>query len=306
MPQASDALEAQEEALVRMLGALAPAFPVDLEAAVGDRDLVEVVAAEDWRTLSSKDLLERIQEGSGFRPVRAAAGRLDFIGPEDAPAGRAALDERYLSAGVLVAGGLRVGSAPQLAGVLLVDRVDAARQTGTSVAAPHDVEEWATRQARLVSSASPEAPRELAALVLALGGDAGSLALANSAEGALTPGEIVKWAADRDEISILDVLDAVMDARDWQAMPPDPTIHLSDGVLDVKTSTGSMPNGFAGGKRQSLIAEVTALIASAWGCEMDEIEEWEIESEELFDVVDAESVLAFATQLIRPGSTTTL
>jgi hypothetical protein len=303
---AEDAGEALEGALVRVLGMLAPALPVDLQVACGDRDFVEVLAAEDWRTLSAENLLGRIRGSEDVRSMRAAANRLDFIGPENAPAGRVALDERFLSAGVLVAGGLRVGFAQRIAGILLVDEVDAARKNGISVAAPIDVEEWASRQAALVSASNPEEPQRIAAMVLSLGGDPGSLALASTAEGPMRRSEIVRWAAERDEVIILDVLDTVMDARDVQAIPPDPTIHLSDDVLDVKYMTGSMPSGLVGSSRRSVVSEVTGLIARAWSCEVGEIEEWEVDREDLFEVVDTEPVLAFATLLVRPGSTVTL
>jgi hypothetical protein len=199
-----------------------------------------------------------------------------------------------------------VGFAQRIAGVLLVDKVDAARQQGTSIATPNDVEEWATRQAGLDLSSDPEELQRIAAMVLSLGGDPGSLVLAVSAEGPLERREIVPWAAERDEIWILDVRDTVMDARDVQAIPPDPTIHLGNDVLDVKTMTGSMPSGLAGSSRRSLIAEVTELVAQAWDCEVGELEEWEVDRDDLFEVDDAEPVLAYATLLVRPGSTITL
>ncbi|HEX5928793.1 MAG TPA: hypothetical protein VFY48_05310 [Solirubrobacterales bacterium] len=295
--------------LAKKLGELAPALPVDLYAAYGDRDLTQVVGAEDWRTISPEELLARVRGGRRTitaAAVRGAAHRLDFIGAEDAPAGRAALDDRFLSAGVLVAGGLRVGRAPRIAGILVVDEVDAARQHGVSVARPEDVEEWATRQAAAFSARGPEEPRRIAAMVLSLGGDPGSLSLAASAEGDLDRPGIVSWAAERDEIAVLDVLDTVLDARDVQAIPPEPIIELGDDVLDVKLGTGSMPHGFSGSSHQTLLDEVTELVAKAWRCDRDDVEEWEVEREDLFDVAESEPVLAFATLLVRPGTTVEL
>jgi hypothetical protein len=294
------------EALRRRLGELAPAFPADLYAACGDSDRLQVLKGEDWVTMPAEDLLGRIQGGRSMRSTRAAASRLDLIGPEHAPAGRAALDERYLSAGVLVAGGLRVASAPRLAGVVIVDQVDAARNHGITVATPHDVTEWATRQAEAVSSHSSEEPRAIAAMVQSLGGSPGSLPVAACADGPLRRDEIAAWAADRDVIAVLDVLDAVLDARDVQAIPPEPVIKLSDEVLDVKEPMGPLPSGFAGSGSKSLFDEIIGLVALGWDCDEEEIGQWETERDDLFDVSDAEPVLVVVNLLVRPGSAAAL
>jgi hypothetical protein len=101
-------------------------------------------------------------------------------------------------------------------------------------------------------------------------------------------------------------MDAAIDAREVQAMPPEPVITLFDGVLDVERDVGASPRGFVGLHRSSLAEEITQLAAEAWGCDVEEIEAWETERDDLFDVDEAEPVWCFATELFRPGASPVL
>lgn len=202
---------------------------------------------------------------------------------------------------MLVAGGLRVGPASGIAGVLVVDDVNASRLKGVSVAEPTDVADWASRQATSLQEAQGTGVK-VAGMVLGLGGDIGSLELAKGASGPMDRAEVKEWAAARNEIQIVDAVDAAIDAREVQAIPPEPVITLHEDVLDVSNGIGATPQGFAGPDRRSPLEEITRLVAEAWNCDVGEIEVWETERNDLFDVEETDPVWCTATELFRPGS----
>jgi hypothetical protein len=286
--------------LKRILGGIAPALEVDLDAAVGEDAAEPVLKGGDWRTLPGGELLERIGVGWWQKAhLDGLAGRLDHVGSEETPAGRAALDEGRLGCGVLVAGGLRVGDAPGIAGVLTVDRVDASRTQGVTVANHGDVAAWATRQADLVLAGKSQDRQQIAAMVYALNGDPKTLPLAKTNDGYLDREGIVKWAEDRDEVAIVNALEEALAARDYQAIPPEPVVSLSDFVLDAKLGPGSMPRGFTPAMTATLQDELIDLVAGAWDYH-DSVEVFEDERDDLFEVEDAaEPVLCVAIVLTR-------
>ena len=292
--------------LAERLGQLAPAFPVDLRSAFGSEDPVEVLQAEDWITISGEELLERIRGKRTWGRPGAAAGRMDFVGSASSPAGRAALEHRYDSSGVLVAGGLRVGNAPGIAGVLWVDDVDASRSHGIPTANREDVANWASTQAGRIGVLATAESGEVAGMILALGGDPGELVFADSAVGPLNRRGLKEWAAERDIVQIVDAMDAAIDARDVQAIPPEPVITLTNDALDVRSRIKPTPEGMIGPERRSIESEIFRLVADAWGCDIADIERWETEREDLFDVQETAPVWCIATELIRPGSPASL
>lgn len=282
--------------LVEALGELAPALEVDLNAAVGDATAIPVLKGGDWLTLPGTELLNRINRW-GLRPSGGPANRLDFVGPPGKPAGRAALDDGFTATGVLVAGGLRVGPAGKIAGILAVDGVDAARTDGTAVADPGDIAAWATRQAEQVMATGGHGRQQIATMIHSLGGDPRSLPLAKTSEGYLDRDGILEWARHRDEIAIVDAEEEAWDARDYQAIPPEPTITLADNVLDARLGIASMPHGFSPPTPNRIGEELIDLVAEAWDYDLEIFED---ERDDLFEVLEAaEPVLCVVDVLTR-------
>ena len=285
--------------LVSALGRIAPALEVDFCAAVGDDDAEWVLRGGDWLTVPGVELLERVGGSWLRRSDGGLASRVHLVGLPENPAGRAALDDGYLQSGALVAGGLRVGPAPGIAGVLAVDRVDAARTHGTPVANPEAVASWATRQAERLLTREGSNRLMLAAMIQSLGGDSKSLSIAKTREGYLDRQGVLDWAKDRNEVAIVDASDEAINARDYQAIPPEPVITLASDVLDAKLNSRSMPSGFAPAQAETLADELVELVLKAWSHD-PRIEVYEEEREDLFDVAEAtEPVHCFATVLVR-------
>jgi len=143
-------------------------------------------------------------------------------------------------------------------------------------------------------------------MILALGGDPGELVFADSAVGPLNRRGLKEWAAERDIVQIVDAMDAAIDARDVQAIPPEPVITLTNDALDVRSRIKPTPEGMIGPERRSIESEIFRLVADAWGCDIADIERWETEREDLFDVQETAPVWCIATELIRPGSPASL
>jgi hypothetical protein len=155
--------------LVSLLGWLAPCLSVDLTCQLDDGEREVVLSAGDWRVIPGRDLLARL-------------GVVHYMSPEAADhcvaeigtgAGRGVLTDGrtlYFDAdpGTTVAGGLRVGGAGEICGVVIVDDVDAARRRGSAIAKPEDVAAWAGEQATLLVEANAAGPHHAFA-VLELG-----------------------------------------------------------------------------------------------------------------------------------------
>jgi hypothetical protein len=292
--------------LLFLLRWLAPALEVDLYAAVGEGDYELAVAAGDWRSVPANDLLLRLDPD---RPNGswAHAPRVSFIGTRDKPVGRIALLPGHSwppAPSTLVAGGLRVGAARHLSGILAVDHLDASRGHGLAAATPEQVSEWATGQAARGDSLPVGEALKLAAMVLHLGGDIQSLPLVESAAGPLSRSALLDWIAGRSEFVFLDVDLELMDARDRQWIPPSPTFSLADGVLNVPSSPrrGDLPPGFVGLRPSSLEDELLRLAAEAWNCSLDGLQTETVENLDLVDVVDADPVECMATAVSRPSA----
>jgi hypothetical protein len=115
--------------------------------------------------------------------------------------------------------------------------------------------------------------------------------------------ELMEWAKGRDRIFLLDVESELGRLGDEQWIPPDPQFSLGDDVLDLTETWSSLWRdeiGFRGPERRSVEEFVRQAIAEAWGVTDEELEAWEVESEDLISVVDAEPVLCCANELSKP------
>jgi len=252
------------QALAAYVAALAPALVVDVDVRVADDDYRRAVSANDWIDPAPTTLLERIGDRTG------GDGLLETIGDPQQPRARIAmtkareplLNTRHRDSGVIVAGGLRVASTHEAAGIIVVDVLDAARGQGRALLDPHEVTAWATSQARRLGDIDD---LELTARVLELGGDQAEMAVARSADRPLSTAALERWASARTEIVVVDVASALSDERDHQWIPQSPRSRLAADVLDV-------PHRFGGRRRpllvgvqsSSLTSAVVACVQRAW------------------------------------------
>jgi hypothetical protein len=174
--------------LADLVGYLAPASTVSIDAVQAGR-VQRVVEANDWLTIPAKVLGQRV--GSRMRLVardyKVEVGEVEkimrpIVGSDGITYGRAAIwptDYDFDAAGVLTAGGLRVKWLPDFFGLVSGEVETAARDQGRVVVAAAALREWATEQARLVSTLSiHEGWKARAAEVVAhLGGDVADLPL---------------------------------------------------------------------------------------------------------------------------------
>ena len=293
---------ADADQLASLLGWLAPCLPVDLTCQVDNGKRQAVLAADDWRTIPGRQLLERLRVGRYISPA-AADHCVAEIGDG---AGRGVLtDGRTLhidgDPGTTIAGGLRVSGTGEICGVVIVDDVDAARLRGSARPAPEDVTGWASEQARLLVEASA-AGRHHALAALELGADPGDLPFADTAEGRLTSEQLVAWVGQRPSIAVLDVDDQISEAREHFLIPSDAEPKLSDDVVDIPV------NAIRSGARRLLTGagpidphdHLRALAARAWNCAPEDIAASDEQSFRLVKVPGGEEFEVIAERWSRP------
>lgn len=295
------------ERLRKLVGWLAPALDVELRAALDDESAVAVVAPGDWLTMPAEDLLARIEGDPSGREASALSERVRFVGPEESPTGRGALAsgafDAFRSFGVLVAGGLRVDNVPNFAGLLFAEAVDAARSSGSPDATAVDVSAWATEQARLVEETDKTLEIRTAEFVLGLGGNSGQLALADSADGSLSPQRLQAWARDRDRIFVIDSESVVERERERRWIPDDFELSLADDVLDLPAKSWRVDRLILRGNDSSSLRDVVKeIVATAWETEPGEIEEWHVDDRmDAVDEVTEGELQADGLEWVRPG-----
>lgn len=295
------------ERLQKLVGWLAPALDVELRVALDDETAVTVVAPNDWMTIPADDLITRIEGDTSRQGSSHLSERVRFLGPEGSPTGRGALAsgafDGFRSSGVLVAGGLRVNGVPNFAGLLLAEPVDAARSSGSPEAAAADVSAWATEQAKLVEETDKTLEISTAEFVLRLGGDSGDLALADSAEGSLTPRKLDAWARERDHIVVIDSASIVESERDRRWIPDDFELSYAEDVLDLPSNSWRVSRLILRGRDSSRLSDVAkGIVATAWETEPDEIEEWEFDDRmDAVEEMTEGELQAEGVEWVRPG-----
>ncbi|HEY0636367.1 MAG TPA: ATP-binding protein [Pseudonocardiaceae bacterium] len=160
--------------LHHLCGWLAPAIDSDLLVQENDGPPTLVVKAEDWRHIDAVTLLSRIASPVRWKvpastySIDELARRVRTIGHQEAPAGRAALAPTNYAlidaniqgnlAGVVVAGGLRLGEISRTVGIFLANPSKADRKSGRLDATEDALTNWASTQAEIYDEFSKNEP----------------------------------------------------------------------------------------------------------------------------------------------------
>jgi hypothetical protein len=219
---------------------LAPALEVGLDVKE-DGEPRAVIAGGDWRYMPAEDLLRRLYGQLSPRnqdEIVAAAARdmRSILSPEGRVLARLTLarpsvppnNRRGINAPLIV-GGLRAGTAlSSVIGVASATSTRAARDMAVPSFRLEVLREWASEQAQILRGRYPgEDEAELAERVLAFGGNAEGLAIAESETGWLTLEEVSAFALHRDEVLLLQ--DDVLSLK--RLHNPDESVALDESVL---------------------------------------------------------------------------
>ena len=192
--------------------------------------------------------------------------------------GRLAIGEPHPMGAVTAIGGLRATSLYNVTGILLAEPTTASRNAGLPLASAEQLAAWATEQARRSADVDPSEALELAETVWTCGGELADLPIALTAEGLKSTAELEAWAAERDELVVIQ--DAAL-KNDEHALG---RIHLDEGVVAVAMTPGylmlgqdlSDSRGLVGRwpmsireqtNRQdfSLVSALVGAVSAAWG-----------------------------------------
>jgi hypothetical protein len=223
-----------EETLAELIGTLAPALDIDVvaedhEYAAGGLQMA--VVADDWRSISAVELLERLYPRLSKTEIASRAKHITDITEADGTlVGRAGLDfDDSSSEGVLVHRGVTSGRCEGLLGLLLsTNNSDLAREKAEPVASAAALEAWALAQLTNLDGGSPY----LSEKTISLGVVSNSLVVGKIDENEVTIGEIIELlgAISDEEVIFL---------TDWPDCPDDMSksefeyFQVDAGVIDL-------------------------------------------------------------------------
>jgi Histidine kinase-, DNA gyrase B-, and HSP90-like ATPase len=234
---------------------VAPCVDVTIRVGGDDGDFETAVEANDWLTISSQALLDRISplersdhairnasyfESAPCPPLqilKAIDGRI---------VGRVAIwnwEGFYSqnSKGIVVVGGFRCCRLAGIVGVLLGAPTRASRDLAEPVVSISVLRDWAAneRDLRFAEGHSSEALESIAEVVSCIGVDTGQLPIARSEMGWVNAGDIFDITKGLDEVLL------VQDASVSNAERNREAIQLNNGVFALDTGAMSLLNSDA-------------------------------------------------------------
>jgi hypothetical protein len=236
--------------LRRLCAWLCPASDVSIHVEVDGAGKVQVVAADDWKTISGAKLLDRIlgdsdetnrselceNLGDAIRPVESSDGHIvarlgvrTFKQVEKSKGW-----ERQHAIGVVTAGAHRAFGLADIAGIVLGRAATASRQQASLDLEAESMAAWASQQVEIVDmlAISDKAKKDLANDIRGFGGETGTLPIAFCHDGWLTVDEIGRKAWP-DEI-------VLVNEDSWSRIKKEAAdAELSPNVLAVKSARTS-------------------------------------------------------------------
>lgn len=141
----------KEERLTDLVGRLAPALDINTYVRDGSEPEVNIIVANDWKTLDAEALLRRIAPGTSKSGLKQHAKFLTSITEADGTVvGRACIHNDQLSFGeqcALVFRGIYAGKCQGISGLLISsNNSDLARVHSTPIASAEAMSEWVHHQ----------------------------------------------------------------------------------------------------------------------------------------------------------------
>jgi hypothetical protein len=200
------------DAAVSAVRWLAPALPVKVRVRIGDRCRT-AIEGEDWSTIPGKQMLARCaMPGSRLRryvPYSSSGEpalierRLTIIRDISGdPVARICVNPE--STAIVTVGGFRADRAHNIAGIILGDAPNLARNKATPKVEREAFIEWLSAQRESVDASSPEPWHvRLAATLLAYDLPTGDLPICWDRDGApMGSGQVAQYASQHDEVLI--------------------------------------------------------------------------------------------------------
>lgn len=192
--------------------------------------------------------------------------------------GRLAIGGSHPLGAVSAIGGLRATTLYFVTGVLLAEPTTASRNAGLPLVSEDQLAAWASDQARRVTDVDPSEALELAEVVWTCGGDTGDLPIALTAEGLMSRGQIQAWAAERDELVVVQDAALKNNERPLGRIDLDPRVVavgmtptylvLDHDFPDSGGVVGRWPLSIREAGRShdfSLVSALEAAVSAAWG-----------------------------------------
>ena len=274
---------------------LCPSLDCDVDT-VENGKCAKAIRAEDWKKISSRELLRRIAGRRQLKElteksqtgVRCIIDNMEFIKSDDGEiVGRAALyDEPYMNfpvKGVVTVGGLRTSSVSGLIGIFPGESERASRDQSIPVVAPHTLEAWNDSQMAKLSAQAIDTRLQLriSSIAKACGMSTGDLKIALHQTGHLNLREITDLVSAQNFSEYILVQDAAVDnyERDLSCQ-----IQLYDNVfvcdMGIPTILHTNPHFIWPEREKSsnlrfynytLEGLVIQAIASVWGVEPERL-----------------------------------
>lgn len=254
-------------------------YPPPVESAEEQPEEKELDPEEAER-LAKKEEEERIKLEQQIDRVKE---RAMLIEDDDGRViGRLAMGAAHPLGAVTAIGGLRATSLYNVTGILLAEPMTASRNAGLPLVSPEQLAAWASDQARRLVDVDPSEALELAETVWTCGGDPADLPIALTAKGLMSTAQIEAWAAERDELIV------IQDAALQNDERPLGRIELDSRVVAVAMTpaylvldhdfthsgevVGRWPmsiRGQANAQSFSLVSALAGAVYAAWGAVPD-------------------------------------
>ncbi|WP_305784316.1 HD domain-containing protein [Symbioplanes lichenis] len=266
---------------------LFPTNDVDIEVLPTAGEPRSVLAADAWITSTSEAFLEEMNMSASDR-LGVAGMMSPIIDDNGVVLGRAAIDTgSYVSdrlteidnAAVVTVGGARTATTISgLTGVFLGRAIRAARDEGRPLVGHDVLSRWAAHQVALFDAQGkhPAQQVRLAATAHRLGAPVGSLAVALSAKGYLTPAQVREWAKDRPAIRLVPD-GAFLRWGDLGGATPEiaDDLLIVDEYMPVVYGAGSAHWPWEETEESSIVQLCVGLIGEAWDAGAAVRAQWE-------------------------------
>jgi hypothetical protein len=265
-----------------------------------------LVEASDWLTMPGDRLLKRTAREFRFKgPPKNAGANVRELRHNGTVVGRACILPGGVG-GTVAIGGLRSGSAINIAGILVGESARTSREEASLLVRDDELARWASEQARLVPNltTSYEERAECARLIGILDGDVGELPIARVGKDWLNVREMAKWVQDKRSVFAITPLDltraqAAFGGRLRENVvvePPTPESLLAHDLWSFRRR--DWHSVFERKRKKHGVRPLLRAIAEGWSVPLNKIEVW---SSEECEIGESHSMFAEAEEIRHPA-----